>query len=393
MTDTTLARITGFEFHSRTRYVFGVGCVERVGELGRELGGGRALIVTDAGIVAAGHGEMVRDYLQRAGLEVLLYDGVRENPTMRDVDACLAVAREARTDLIVGLGGGSSMDTAKGCSLLLANGGRLHDYWRTERRSKPTSPLIAVPTTAGTGSESQTYALIADETTHQKMAIGDPMLAVDVAVLDPRLTLTQPPYVTACSGLDALAHALETAVTTRRNAMSRLFSREAFVLIYSGLPRVLSDPGDLEARADMQLGASYAGMAIECGMLGAAHAAANPLTSEYGVVHGQAVSVMLPHVVRLNAKDAQAGERYRELAAAVGLLDDRESMESVAETLASAVETLLDAGGMKRSLEALGVAGRDLPRLSEMAASQWTARFNPVSMDAEAFMELYRRVM
>src|SRR5882672_6856380 len=142
----------------------------------------------------------------------------------RDVDICLAVARAARVDAIVGLGGGSSMDTAKGCNFLLTNGGRIQDYWGVGKAGRPMLPFIAIPTTAGTGSECQSAALIADEHTHQKMACLDPKAAARVALLDPVLTLSQPPRVTACTGIDAIAHAVETAVSTRRNPLSLMFS-------------------------------------------------------------------------------------------------------------------------------------------------------------------------
>ena len=134
------------------------------------------------------------------------------------------------------------------------------------------------------------------------MACGDPKAAAKVAILDPLLTVSQPPRVTACTGIDALAHALETAVTKKRNPLSAMYSREAFRLCVRGIERVLRDPRDLEARGMMQLGAAFAGTAIENSMLGAAHAAANPLTAQYGIVHGQAVGLMLPAVMRFNAR-------------------------------------------------------------------------------------------
>src|SRR5882762_1462077 len=184
-----------FDFHPRTRLVFGVNSVERAGELARELGAQRVLVVTDPGIVTAGHAERVEHVLQSCGLGVVVFDKVHENPTTRDVDKCLQVAKAAGIDTIVGLGGGSAMDTAKGCNFLLTNGGRIQDYWGVGKTSLPMLPFIAIPTTAGTGSECQSAALIADEQTHQKMACLDPKAAARVALLDPELTLSQPPRV------------------------------------------------------------------------------------------------------------------------------------------------------------------------------------------------------
>ena len=220
-------------------------------------------------------------------------DGVIENPTTRCVENCVQAARAAGADILIGLGGGSSMDTAKGCNFLLTNGGQMRDYWGVGKATKSMLPLIAIPTTAGTGSECQSAALIADEVTHQKMACLDPKAAARIAILDPELTLSQPRRVAACTGIDALSHAVETAVTTKRSPLSRAYSLEAFRLCGGHLSRALNEPGDLEARSGMLLGAAFAGTAIENSMLGAAHAAANPLTARFGVTHGVAVGLML----------------------------------------------------------------------------------------------------
>jgi alcohol dehydrogenase len=385
-----MSSIVGFDSSPRTRVVFGVGSVGRLGELARELGAGRALLVTDAGIAAAGHVEGALRALEAAGVGVVVFDRVRENPTTRDVDACVEAARAAEIDLLIGLGGGSSMDTAKGCNFLLTNGGRMHDYWGIGKATRPMLPLIAVPTTAGTGSECQSFALIADESSHQKMACGDPKAAPRVALLDPVLTVSQPRHVTACTGLDAIAHALESAVTRPRNELSMLYSREAFRLAVGYLQQVLDQPDDLRARARMQLGAAYAGTAIELSMLGAAHAAANPLTARFGIAHGQAVATMLPHVVRFNAELAPVGETYRELAQSAGLA---ENGATPGGALISRLEALLTAAGLPASLAASGVTVDALPDLAAEAATQWTARFNPRPIAAADFERLYREAL
>src|SRR5438309_5568604 len=209
--------LPSFDYQPRTRIVFGLNSVERVGGLERELGAKIVLVVTHPGIVTAGHVDRVEHILQSCGLGVVVFAEVHENPTTRDVDRCLEVAKSAGIDTIVGLGGGSSLDTAKGCNFLLTNGGRVRDYWGVGKAGKPMLPFIAIPTTAGTGSECQSAALIADEHTHQKMACLDPKAAARLAILDPALTLSQPPRVTACTGIDAISHALETAVTRKRN--------------------------------------------------------------------------------------------------------------------------------------------------------------------------------
>jgi alcohol dehydrogenase len=366
-----------FDYQPRTRIVFAIDASARTGELARAMGMKKVLVVTDAGVVAAGHAQAVVRSLEQAGVATVLFDKVRENPTTADVDACLAAAKNAGIDGFIGLGGGSSMDTAKGCNFVLTNGGRMQDYQGVGKATQPMLPLIAIPTTAGTGSECQSFALIADVETHQKMACGDAKAAARIAILDPTLTLSQPPRVAACTGLDALSHALETAVTKKRNALSLAYSREALRLCGTSLPRVLQNGGDLEARAGMLQGAALGGLAIENSMLGAAHAAANPLTAHFRVVHGQAVGLMLPAVIRFNAADPETDRLYDELG------------ETKAAGLAARVEWLLNLAGMPRSLADCGVKTSSIPMLAAEASRQWTANFNPRPVSEKDFIRLY----
>jgi alcohol dehydrogenase len=362
-----------FDHNPRTRIVFGSGAADGAGELARQTGIKKVLLVTDPGVLAAGHAERVRQSLRQAKVQTVLFDSVRENPTTTDIDACLNAARDASIDGIVGLGGGSSMDTAKGCNFLLTNGGRMQDYWGVGKAARPMLPFIAIPTTAGTGSECQSFALIADTATHQKMACGDPKAAARIAILDPLLTVSQPPRVAACTGIDAISHALETAVTRKRNALSLSYSRESFRLCNGSLPRVLQKGDDLEARAGMLLGAALAGLAIENSMLGAAHAAANPLTAHFHLTHGQAVGMMLPAVIRFNAGDAETARVYDELAPG----------------LAERLDELLNLAGIPRSLADCGVTPSAISQLAAEAAKQWTAGFNPRHAGEEDFVKLF----
>ena len=195
-----------------------------------------------------------------------------------------------------------------------------------------------------------------------------------VAILDPALTVSQPRSITAISGFDAIAHAVETYVTTKRNPVSEIFSREAWRLLEPNYERVLSQPHDLEARGAMQLGAFYAGMAIENSMLGATHACANPLTAHYGTAHGAAIAMLLPSVVRWNER--AVAQRY-------------ESLFTGTEALARRLEQLAEAGGLRVTLSASGVAKNELPALAAEAAEQWTGTFNPHPFDQKGAMEVY----
>ncbi len=378
-----------FDFQSRTRVVSGAGCVARVGKLAGELGVKHVLLVTDAGIVAAGHAGHVQQALAGAGLRVTTFDKAKENPTTKCVDDCVAVAKAGGIDCLIGLGGGSSMDTAKGCNFILTNGGQMRDYWGVGKATEPMLPFIAIPTTAGTGSELQSAALIADEVTHQKMACLDPKCAARIAILDPTLTLSQPPRVTACTGIDAIAHAVETAVTTKRNEISGKLSTEAFTRCFHAFPKVLAEPGNLPARERMQLGAALAGAAIEQSMLGSAHAAANPLTAHYGIVHGHAVGMMLPHVVRFNAEDGNARMIYAQLALAAGIAPISDAPAQAVAELAKRLAQLPGLAGLPSALAAGGVTRDSLPMLAGEAARQWTAGFNPRPIAATDFVRLY----
>jgi len=373
----------GFEFRSPTRLVVGAGAVARLGTLSRELGGSRVLIASDPGVVRAGHTDSAIRSLEAAGLATAVFSEFGENPTTAQVDAGTAVARGFRPDMIVGLGGGSSMDCAKGINFLLSCGGRMHDYHGRGRATGPMLPSIAVPTTAGTGSETQSFALITDADTGMKMACGDPRAAFRVAILDVALTLTQPPRVAALTGIDAVSHALESHVSRAATPASRLFSREAWRLLTRNLPRVFAAGDDVAAREAVQLGAAWAGLAIENAMLGAAHALANPLTATHDVVHGQAVGLMLPHVVRFNASCCP--ERYAELAADIGGTDQAAAGDRIAGWL----EDLVARAGLATSLSDLGIARPDIHALAAAAASQWTGGFNPRPVGPDELARLY----
>lgn len=352
--------------------VFGAGMIERLGELARELSFKRTLLVADHGLVASGHVDEAVAPLQKAGVEVFRFHDFEVNPDTRMVEAATNFVSPLKIDSIIGLGGGSSMDCAKGINFLLTNGGRMSDYHGYGKATQPMLPMIAIPTTAGTGSEGQTYALISDADSHVKMACGDPKAAFRVALLDPALTLSQPRSITATSGFDAIAHAVETYVTTRRNPLSELFSREAWRLLEPNYERVLNQPDNIEARGAMQLGAFYAGLAIENSMLGATHACANPLTARYGTAHGAAIAMLLPCVVRWN--EVVAGRDYGRLH----------------EELARRLEELAEAGSLRSNLRAIGISEAELPELATEAAAQWTGTFNPRPFDKQGAIEIYQ---
>jgi alcohol dehydrogenase len=373
-----------FEFRPGPRLVVGPGTLARLGDLARELGATRALVTSDPGIVAAGHAAAGVAALHATGLATAVFSEFGENPSTNEVEAGTALAREFRPDLLVGLGGGSSMDCAKGINFLLSCGGKMQDYRGRGTATGPMLPSIAVPTTAGTGSETQSFAVITDSESGLKMACGDPRAAFRVAILDVNLTLTQPAVLAALTGIDALSHAIESQVCTAATPASRTFSREAWRLLAANLPGIVIDGGTVAARSAVQFGASLAGLAIEHSMLGAAHALANPLTAAHHVTHGQAVGVMLPHVVRFNGP--VCGGAYAELLTDVAI---SATADEAGATLADWLTGLLAAAQLKTSLRACGIDTADVPALAAAAATQWTAGFNPRAVTAADLADLY----
>lgn len=376
-----------FEFQLTTRVVVGENTVERLGEMAQALGASHVLLVTDPGLVAAGHVTRAETSLKKANIAFTLFDAIEENPTTRHVAHGTLFARKIGSiDLIIGLGGGSAMDCAKGINFLLTNGGQMEDYWGTGKASKPMLPSIGVPTTAGTGSEAQSYALISQEKTHIKMACGDKKALFKTVILDPTLLASVPREVATATGLDALSHALESYVSTAKTPFSQMLSREAWRLLSGAFATSLQNPADLRAQTDMMLGAHYAGAAIENAMLGAAHACANPLTARFGITHGLAVAVMLPAVMRFNLPEV--GEAYQQL------LDCTKPFEGAVrredDALAAQFTALRALAGAPPSLERMGIPANVLSELATDAAKQWTGRFNPRSLTEVDFLELYR---
>ena len=362
------------------KLVFGNGSLSELPACVEEIGATSALLVTDQGIVRAGHVDKARSLLESNGIPVSTYDAVHENPTESHAAECCEFARGVDFDCFVALGGGSSLDTAKACNFLLTNGGRMSHYQGYGKAAKRMLPLIAIPTTAGTGSECQSYALVSRDGNGEKMACGDPKALAKIAILDPDISDTQPRPVAVQTGIDALAHALESAVTTRRTELSSLYAEAAFRHISRAIGDIIDGQVKGDDRGHMLLGAALSGRAIENSMLGAAHACANPLTSRHGVIHGRAVALMLPHVMRINATDPDAAriyDRYSAILAETGVSS---------QPLIEWVEDLV--GRMEQP--ALTTNEAEIRILASAAATQWTGQFNPISLGEDDFADLYR---
>jgi alcohol dehydrogenase len=370
-------------FRALPRLVCGAGCLS---ELPKLVSGRQSLaLFTDSGLRSAGHPQRAVALLEGSGHKVAVFDSTEENPDSLHVEKARDFISTVRPEVIVALGGGSSMDIAKAANLIHSCGGRVGDFHGYGKATGPLLPMVGIPTTTGTGSEAQSYAVIVDRQTHLKMACGNQGMLFGTVILDPELALSQPRSVAAVTALDAISHSLEAAVTTARNPLSLSYAREAWRLLSANFDRLLARTADVATMGAMQWGAFLAGAAIEQSMLGACHAMANPLTAHYGLTHGVAIGLMLPTVIRHNSRVAAAD--YEHLAREAGL------RQASAEGLARQVEEWRAAAGMPSSLGACGVRDGILPILAEEASQQWTGRFNPEPLNDADFLKLYRSAM
>lgn len=362
-----------FDFQPSIHLLYGENRINQLGELSKEVANSsRVLVVTDPGIASAGLLNRAVASLETAEINVFTFQQVQPNPTTQDVKDGATFARQiGGIDLIVGLGGGSAMDCAKGINFLLSNGGKMEDYWGSGKAKQPMLPSIGIPTTAGTGSEAQSYALISQAETHIKMACGDKKARFRAVILDPTLMASVPRRVAVTTGIDAIAHAVESYVTTEGNPISRLLAKEGWQQLSRNFEAILKENPTSQVCGQMLLGAHLAGMAIECSMLGAAHACANPLTACYQITHGVAVSLMLPHVVELNQQ--KVGDCYQHLS----------------PNLAQEIRRFQTLANLPIQLREVGVPESDLGHLAAEASKQWTGTFNPVPVNQQILNQLY----
>ncbi len=354
------------------RLIFGAGSLTQLGGVAARLGK-RALLVCDPGLNSTGHPVRAKAFLEASGLSVSVFNGVKENPTDAVVQLGVQAAAEHQADLLIALGGGSAMDCTKGINFLFTNGGKMADYRGHDKATKPMLPSIGIPTTTGTGSEAQSYALITDASTHMKMACGDKKVAFRVAILDPELTITQPTFVSAVTGIDAISHAVESFVSKKANPYSRMCAQQAWNLLSTNFETSLKNPTDLSARANMQLGAYFAGMSIEASMLGVCHSCANPLTAHYSLTHGVAIGLMLSHVVEFNSQV---------------VAKDYATLSGSANQLVNHCRRFVEAARLPTRLRDVGVHEGILPILAHEANEQWTARFNPREVQESDILDL-----
>lgn len=376
-----------FAYFSPTRVVFEVGAIREIPIQISELGT-KAVLVTDAGLIETGLVEKVKKTIgsKLAGV----FSDVPQDSGMEVVEAGTEYANSIGADVVVSLGGGSVIDTAKGMCILMKEGGRLPDYEGFQMLTEPQTPHIAVPTTAGTGSEVTMGAVILNREAGQKIIIGENHIIPRAAILDPTLTVGLPPQLTASTGMDALTHAIESFVATMRNPISDALALHAIKLIVRYLPIAVKNGSDLLARGQMQVAALIAGWAFSNGYLGAVHAMSHSLGAVKHIPHGIANALLLPHVMQFNLQEIP--ELTVEIGTAMGIETRGMSTREAGEATIAAVESLLTEIGLPRKLSELDVSEEDFSACAELAMSDGSIVCNPrMIMEAEEVVELYKQ--
>ena len=350
---------------------FGVGCLDTIGDEAKELAAEHALIITDPGVYKTGLVYPIKEQLSRINLSVDVFSEAEPEPTLPRLNAIAEDLRKYNYDLLVGVGGGSSIDTAKGLSVLLAHGGNGQDYFGVNRVPKPGIPVFALPTTAGTGSETTMIAVFGDPEKKVKSAIVSPYLLARLALVDPSLTYGCPPKVTAASGMDALVHVIECYTSVKANDFSDALALEAMRLIAGNLRTVVKNGSDKEARKCMSEGALIAGIAFGNSSVTAVHALAYPLGSRFHVPHGVANGLLLPYVMECNLSANLP--KFAVIAKMLGVETRGLSLQEAAEKGVRAAEALAadigipthlrDLGVPREALEEMAVATMDINRI------------------------------
>ena len=373
------------------RIVFGVASSADIAKHMGIAGKGDVLIVTDKGIVQAGIVATIAKSLEAAGISVQIFDGVEPNPTDKNVDDGVDVLNAMNGAIVLAVGGGSSMDAAKAIALIGPNGGAVQDYGYGCKPEKPGRPVVAVPTTAGTGSETNLVSVITDTKAGRKLYVAHPSVQPVVAILDPNLTLGLPQYPTATCGFDVLTHAIEAFTSRAANPYADGVAIEAVRMAWKNLPLVHDDGSNLEARSQMLLASAMAAIAFNVVGLGAAHSTGHPISARFHAAHGQTLATMLPLVMRFNMEARAA--KYAQIAEAIGVADSGRPDEENARAAVDAIEELTVSIGLKKSLRDMGAVESDIAQLVEDALMDLTLRSNPKKMSPEDATSLFEAAL
>lgn len=367
---------------------FGEGVSQKLGETAAGMGAKKAFVVYDKGVKAAGIVDGLIASLKAAGVEAVEYDGVLPNPPDTQVEEAAAIARSANADIIVAVGGGSSIDSAKAINILLTNPSPINQYDGINTVKAPGKPLIAIPTTAGTASEVTAFSIVTDTARKKKMVIGGQFVGATLALADPLLTVAMPPKITASTGLDALTHAIEAYVSKWAMIPTDVLALKAIDLIRSNIVKATRDGSCVEARSAMLLGSMMAGFAFTNAVLGLVHSIAHPLSAHFNLPHGVANAIGLPHVMEFNLPSAPA--RFRDIAGALGI--DVTGMSDAAAAQA-AVDLVK---GLNKELEIptlkeCGITRDMFDLIAEDALKEVSTLFNPRDPSKEDILAILEK--
>ncbi|HEY2315917.1 MAG TPA: iron-containing alcohol dehydrogenase [Streptosporangiaceae bacterium] len=371
---------------------FSAGSIARLPELISAAGGQSALVVTDGALAATGVIAAVAELLSAARLPATVFSGVHSNPTTSDVAAGAAAAAGLldAQPVVVAVGGGSPIDAAKGIALAAVNPQRGRDLDYRSDFAIPALPLVAVPTTAGTGAETNAFGVVTDEDSRRKFYVGHATTMPTAAILDPELTLGLPPGATAATGMDALTHAIESYLSVRANPWSAGIALQVVRMVREFLPRAYVDGADLEARGQMLLAAHMAGVAMATTGLGACHAIGHALGGRFNVAHGVALTLVLPQVLSFNLPVSL--ERLADLAFALGAGETSADANGNASAAISAVAALAESVGMTHRLADLGITSHDFAQIAADAIDDEVLANAPVKPSVGEIMGILAAV-
>ncbi len=348
-----------------TQIQFGTGAISNLAETVKSFNGSNVFLVVDPGLVEAGLISPITAPLTKANIPFTIYDNVDPEPGLKLADKGTKIAKKAKCDCVVGVGGGSAMDVAKAIAILLTNGGKAVDYLGLGLIKEPGVPKIMVPTSSGTGAEVTFTAVFINEKTGSKGGMNGDPLYPDATILDPELTMSLPPHVTAFTGIDALTHALEAYTSTQAHTISEMYSLEAITLIADNLPAAYANGDNLEARSAMLMGSLLGGKALATAGVGLVHAMAYPMGGMFGIPHGLANAVLLPYVVDYNLIGDM--EKFAVLARVLGQNTDDLTLRESASLCVDALFNLNDDVGIPATLKDLDIPFDAIPEMAEIA--------------------------
>ena len=366
--------LVAYQFQTPTKIISGIGSTAEIIKELNAINAKKVLLITDPGLVQAGIAQQVVEMLKQAAVEVEIFDAVEPDPSIQVATKAAEMAKNVKANVLIALGGGSAIDTAKSAALLVTNGGYLKDYAGVNKVVKPILPLIAVPTTAGTGSEVTIFAVMSDPDKQEKFTISSALIAPAVAVLDPLLTLKLPPSVTAFTGMDALTHAIEAFTSSIAQPPTDALALSAIKLVLKHLPVAVGRGDNIKARDGMLQASLLAGIAFNNAFLGLAHAIASPLGGHFHVPHGLANAVMLPYVMEYNLPTAV--RRYAEIGRALGLQAVGDTPRAVAEKTVAAITQLARDINIPEKLSNIGAKEELLPLVARDALKSIQLKFN-----------------